>query len=216
LERYCQVFNCCEINSSFYRPHKKETWQRWAKTVPHEFGFSVKVPKAITHEARLHCSPESMSAFLHQISLLREKLGPILFQLPPSLEFEQSTVEKFLSQLRQSYRTDIVWEPRHPSWFERRASDLLKAYHVARVSADPACVPAASEPGGISGLVYFRLHGSPRRYYSSYDSEFLNELSSRLRHLAIKSRIWCIFDNTASGSAVHNALALKTSIEYDR
>ncbi len=211
LERYCRVFNCCEINSSFSRSHKKETWQRWAKIVPDEFRFSVKIPKAITHQGRLHCSPEILSEFLHQISFLGEKLGPILVQLPPSLEFVHSVADKFLSHLRQSCRTDIVWEPRHPSWFEDAANDLLKDYQVTRVAADPACVPAAKEPGGISELVYFRLHGSPRRYYSSYDSEFLRKLSFELQEMATKSRIWCIFDNTASGSAIHNALALKTA-----
>ncbi len=86
LERYSQVFNSCEINSSFYRPHKKETWERWARSVPADFRFSVKAPKAITHEARLNCGSEVFSAFLEQINGLHEKLGPVLIQLPPSLE----------------------------------------------------------------------------------------------------------------------------------
>jgi uncharacterized protein YecE (DUF72 family) len=168
LERYSKVFNCSEINSSFYRSHKRETWERWADSVPDEFRFSVKVPKAITHEARLKCTPEALTKFLGEIYFLRDKLGPILVQLPPSFQFEHSVIYEFLSRLRQSYQGEVVLEPRHISWFHDPADVLLKKFQVARVAADPACVPTASEPGGKS-LVYFRLHGSPQRYYSSYD-----------------------------------------------
>jgi uncharacterized protein YecE (DUF72 family) len=209
LERYCQVLNCCEINSSFYRLHKKETWVRWARSVPADFRFSVKIPKSITHEAKLACSSDVLSAFLQQIAFLREKLGPVLVQLPPSLQFDDFVASKFLALLRQSYSGDVVWEPRHASWFDDRANDFLTDYQVTRVAADPACVPAAIEPGGVSSLAYFRLHGSPRRYYSSYSAEFLDRLFSKLERLAATARVWCIFDNTASGSATQNALELK-------
>ena len=212
LERYCQVFNCCEINSSFYRPHKKGTWERWAKSVPDGFRFAVKAPKTITHEAKLNCSSEALSVFLHQITFLRGKLGPILLQLPPSLEFEPSATDRFLSMLRQSYLGDVAWEPRHGSWFDKRADDLLRVYQITRAAADPACVPEGSNPGGVSSLAYFRLHGSPRRYYSAYTAEYLNRLSSKLADLAIMARVWCIFDNTASGSAIQNALELNAKL----
>jgi uncharacterized protein YecE (DUF72 family) len=149
--------------------------------------------------------------FLREIAFLREKLGPLLVQLPPDFQFEHTVVYEFLSRLRQSYQRDVVWEPRHSSWFGDRANDLLKKFQVVRVAADPACVPTASEPGGKSDLVYFRLHGSPQRYYSSYDSQFLNELASKLRHLRTKSPAWCIFDNTASGAAIQNAMDLSTA-----
>jgi uncharacterized protein YecE (DUF72 family) len=149
LERYSQAFNSCEINSSFYRPHKKETWERWARSVPAEFRFSVKAPKAITHEARLNCSSEVLSAFLEQINCLHEKLGPVLIQLPPSLEFDYARARKFLALIRGSFSGDVVWEPRHGSWFELHVDDLLMEYQIARVAADPACVPAAARPGGL-------------------------------------------------------------------
>lgn len=80
---------------------------------------------------------------------------------------------------------------------------------VARVAADPARVPAAGEPGGWPGLVYFRLHGSPRTYYSAYDEEYLDALASRLaEHAAAGRQAWCIFDNTVLGAATRNALDL--------
>src|SRR5450432_1741021 len=97
LERYSRVLNCCEINSSFYRPHKDETWERWAGSVPAEFRFSVKAPKTITHEARLKCGPKPLAAFLRQVGFLGTKLGPILIQLPPSLAFEFDIANRFFS-----------------------------------------------------------------------------------------------------------------------
>jgi uncharacterized protein YecE (DUF72 family) len=215
LDRYSQVFNSCEINSSFYRPHKKETWERWARSVPAEFRFSVKAPRTITHEAKLNCSAGVLSAFLEQIKFLGDKLGPVLIQLPPSLEFDRARDGEFLSLLRQNYSGDVVWEPRHRSWFSNRVDDLLKEFHVTRVAADPACGPAADRPGGLVSLAYFRLHGSPRRYYSTYSDDFLDALSSQAANLAPRARVWCVFDNTASGAAVRNALALTTRLQQE-
>jgi uncharacterized protein YecE (DUF72 family) len=213
LHRYAQIFNACEINSSFYRPHKIETWQRWGESVPATFRFSVKAPRTITHEARLKCGGELLSPFLHQISFLKDKLGPILFQLPPSLEYAAVPTKLFLSILRDLYPVDVVWEPRHASWFTGEVEDVLKQFQIGRVAADPACVPAAGEPGGHSSLVYFRLHGSPRKYYSSYSEEFLDTLAAQLADLGsnatTKTKTWCVFDNTAAGFALPNALALR-------
>ena len=208
LERYSQIFNCCEINSSFYRPHKNETWARWAATVPAGFQFSVKLPRTITHEAKLNSPPELLSAFLGQIKHLGEKLGPILVQLPPSLEFNRRVAAKFLTTLRRRFLGEIVWEPRHATWFEADAAALLIDHGIARVAADPACVPAAADPSGASHLVYFRLHGSPRRYFSAYEDDYLKRLSLQMKELAKKDRVWCIFDNTALGAATGNALEL--------
>lgn len=212
LERYSQSFNCCEINSSFYRPHKKETWQRWARSVPAGFRFSVKAPRTITHEAKLNCTSEILSAFLEQIKFLGEKLGPVLIQLPPSLEFDHARARKFLSLLRGRFSGDVVWEPRHISWFENEVDDFLKEFQIARVAADPACVPDAARPGGLARLAYFRLHGSPRRYFSAYSSDYLIRLVAQLASLDARARIWCIFDNTAFGAAIPNALELLAKV----
>ena len=215
LDRYSQVFNSCEINSSFYRPHKKETWERWTQSVPADFRFSVKAPRTITHEAELNCSSEALSEFFQHIKFLGDKLGPILIQLPPSLEFDRTRAGEFLTLLRQNYGGDVVWEPRHRSWFSNRVDDLLKEFHVARVAADPACGPTARRPGGVTILAYFRLHGSPRRYYSAYSDDFLDALSAQVTSLALRARVWCVFDNTASGAAIQNALALTAKLRRE-
>jgi uncharacterized protein YecE (DUF72 family) len=216
LERYSQALNCSEINSSFYRPHRHGTWERWAESVPAEFRFSVKAPRAITHEARLNCGLDLLSPFLEQISFLGDKLGPVLVQLPPSLEFDETIVRKFLSLLRDNYSGDVVWEPRHGSWFEAPVDELLQEFQIARVAADPACVPTAARPGGFAGIVYFRLHGSPRLYYSEYTQGFLDNLAAQLVDLATQARVWCVFDNTASGFAIQNALELTAKLRDGR
>jgi uncharacterized protein YecE (DUF72 family) len=213
LHRYSRVLNALEINSSFYRPHKQETWKRWADTATPDFRYSVKAPKSITHEARLNCGPELLLPFLSQISFLGDKLGPVLFQLPPSLEFDFTVATRFLSMLRKNFFGDVVCEPRHKTWFDDDANRLLEDFRVARAAADPACVPVAASPGGDESLAYFRLHGSPRLYYSSYSDEFLNGLATQLRSLAERMPLWCIFDNTALGFATQNALELKSKLE---
>lgn len=212
LQRYSRVFNCCEINSSFYRPHRRQTWKRWAASVPPDFRFAVKAPRTITHESRLGCDPEMLVAFLVQTSFLREKLGPLLFQLPPSLEFDFVLTQKFLGLLREHHAGHVVWEPRHGSWFGAEADDLLRHFQIVRAAADPACVPPAARPGGSAHLAYFRLHGSPRMYYSGYSPDFLNLLAADLQNLAERSAVWCIFDNTAAGHAVQNALELRMKL----
>jgi uncharacterized protein YecE (DUF72 family) len=181
------VLNSCEINSSFYRPHKEKTWERWARSVPAEFRFSVKAPKTITHEAKLNCGSAVLSAFFQQIKFLHDKLGPVLIQLPPSLEFDHALARRFLSLLRKSYSGEVVCEPRHANWFDERADELLREFQVARVAADPVCVPVAARPGGLASLAYFRLHGSPRRYHSPYGADFLNRLSVQLANLTISN-----------------------------
>jgi uncharacterized protein YecE (DUF72 family) len=212
LERYSRSLNCCEINSSFHRPHKPSTWERWAQTVPRGFLFSVKAPKAITHEARLSCEPDVVSAFLKQVRYLGDKLGPILIQLPPSHRFDPVISKSFFSLLRDQYPGDVVLEPRHSTWFEQNADDLLRQFRIARAAADPTYAPAGAHPGGYAEFVYYRLHGSPRRYYSSYSPEFLEGLAARLEQLATGAQVWCIFDNTASGAAATDALELRRKL----
>jgi uncharacterized protein YecE (DUF72 family) len=208
LERYAARLACAEINSSFYRPHRPQTYARWATTTPQGFRFAVKLPKAITHEARLVGADERLAAFRGETSALGDKLGPLLVQLPPSLAFDASVAERFLAHLRARWPEAVAWEPRHVSWFEPAVDALLAAYRVARVAADPARHPLAAQPGGWRGLAYWRLHGSPQMYRSSYDAAFLDKLATELRAIPA-AETWCIFDNTTSGAAAANAVALQ-------
>ena len=109
--------------------------------------------------------------------------------------------------MRARFAGHVAFEPRHASWFTPEAESLLVAHRIARVAADPASIPAAAEPGGWSGLTYFRLHGSPRRYFSDYEPERIAQYAEKLRQVESGER-WCIFDNTAHAFATANALAL--------
>ena len=207
LERYGRRFNAVEINSSFYRPHRRATYERWAATVPEHFAFAVKAPRAITHDARLADAGPALDRFLGEATGLGGKLGPLLFQLPPSFAFDPRTTRAFLKMLRARHDGAAAWEPRHASWFTPRAEDLLAEYRVARVAADPAVVPAAADSGGWDGLNYIRLHGAPRIYYSDYGADDIARHAARMT-----AHSWCIFDNTALGAATGNALALAKAL----
>lgn len=214
LVRYGRKLNCAEINSCFYREHKPETYRKWAASVPEGFRFSVKVPRMITHEGELRVQgQETLERFLHQTSALGEKRGPVLLQMPPSLVFDKAATLSFFSMFRGFYDGPAVLEPRHVSWFGVEADSILREFHVARVAADPALAPEAAQPSGWPELVYFRLHGSPRRYYSAYSDKFLSQLAENLRRLSTSHTAWCIFDNTASGAALANALELISRVK---
>jgi uncharacterized protein YecE (DUF72 family) len=212
LERYAGRLNCVEINSSFYRSHRMRTYQRWAESTPSGFRFAVKLPKQVTHVRRLVDVRPQVEQFLAETSGLGDKLGPILVQLPPSLEFDAPTIEGFFRDLRAHSGASIVCEPRHSSWFRQDAEALMEAYMIDRVAADPSIVPEAAVPGGCRQDCYFRWHGSPRTYYSAYDEQALGTLARQLLAFATRARsVWCIFDNTAEGAALTNALALDES-----
>jgi uncharacterized protein YecE (DUF72 family) len=210
LERYAARFSCVEINSSFYRPHRRQTYEKWAASVPGHFRFAAKVPRSITHEHRLKDVDELLKRFLGEVTELGGKLGPLLVQLPPSLMYDVDVAGVFFAALRNSHKGQVVCEPRHPSWFSPQAGDLLVRFEVARVAADPALASQAGEPGGWPGLIYYRLHGSPAIYRSAYSPEFLDDLAARIRARGSQSvPVWCVFDNTAEGKATANAFELE-------
>ena len=213
LARYAARLPAVEINSSFHRPHRATTYARWAASVPPGFRFSVKVPRTITHDTRLFAPEPLLDAFLEGASALGDALGCLLVQLPPSLALEVRVATDFLAALRERFEGDVALEPRHATWFSDEAGTLLHDWHVARVAADPARVPRAAEPGGWPAVVYYRLHGSPRTYYSDYDAAHLDALRGRLAaHAHAGATTWCIFDNTALGHATSNARAVHDAL----
>src|SRR5690349_1911382 len=214
LARYAQVLPAVEINSTFYRPHRASTFERWAASVPRSFRFSVKLPQTITHEHGLRQSGRLLDAFLADLAPLGARLGCLLVQLPPSLVFDPRVARAFFTALRKRFERGVALEPRHASWFEPSADGLLNDFRVARVAADPSRAPGGGDPGGWRGLAYFRLHGSPRMYYSSYEGDFLEALAGKLRD-ARRRRIptWCIFDNTTLGAATGNARSVMARLE---
>ncbi len=213
LERYARRLNTVEINSSFYRPHRHTTYQRWAGSVPDGFRFSVKIPKAITHEAGLADCGTMLDRFVAEVTGLGSKLGVLLVQLPPKSALRKPTADRFFRDLRTRIDTDVVLEPRHASWFEPDVGGWLASRGIARVAADPALVAGAGEPGGRTDIAYYRWHGAPRIYYSDYGDAALSALQRCLaQDRARGTSAWCIFDNTATGAALGNALELSRRI----
>ncbi|MEO5713053.1 MAG: DUF72 domain-containing protein [Luteolibacter sp.] len=192
MELYASRFSAVEINSSFYRPHRCSTYVRWAASVPEDFRFAVKVSKSITHTARLENVEGLIAGFLSEVSGLGEKLGCLLVRLPTSLVFEPKIARRFFKNLRAVTEVGSAFEPRHASWFETPADRLFEIFQISRVAADPAPVPAGAEPGGWNRLIYHRLHGSPRMYYSAYPQEFLARLASRVAREVSDASAWCI------------------------
>jgi uncharacterized protein YecE (DUF72 family) len=214
LQRYAQRFDAVEIDTSFYRPHRRETYERWAASTPATFRFAVKLPRTVTHEQRLVGAMPAFDEFLAQVAGLGERLGCLVVQLPPSLGFDRGVVQRFLADVRRRHAGAVALEPRHRSWFVPAAESLLSGLRVGRVLADPVLFDEAAAPGGWPGLVYLRLHGSPRRYWSAYDNALLARLAQRLMQAREEgAACWCILDNTAGGEAVGNAMTLARLVQ---
>lgn len=202
LQRYASIFDGVEINSTFYRRHKASTYARWVRSVPDTFRFSVKVPKEISHRRQMNDISEPFETFIEDLAPLGQKRGPLLCQLPPSLAFDIGTLDNAFKTMRATDEGQIVIEARHKSWASQEAVDLLKTHKINRVFADPALVwpaEAFDEPPR-----YVRLHGKPRIYYSAYSDDEIRFFSKLMAPDG-----WCVFDNTASGAAIENALTME-------
>ncbi len=210
LQRYASVLPCVEINSSFYRPHQPATYARWAASVPEHFRFSVKLPRSITHERRLRDCTAELERFAAEVMQLGNKLGCVLVQLPPSLRFDGDVAAAFFHALRQRFDGMLACEARHASWFAAGATAVLQEHAITRVRADP---PAGQQGPHVptTHIAYLRLHGSPRIYYSDYPPDYLASLATALR-APVQAGSWCIFDNTAAGAALFNALDLQARL----
>jgi uncharacterized protein YecE (DUF72 family) len=213
LHRYASVFSAVEINSSFRRDHRPATYARWAESTPPEFRFSLKLPKAITHDRRLLDAKEPLTNFLAGAQALGSKLGPILVQLPPSLALDVAVADSFFATLRDQHPGAVVCEPRHESWVGETAEGLFLRWRIGRVAADPPPAPAAAQPAGWPNPIYYRLHGSPRRYYSGYGDEGIAQVAATI--LAGNGEVWCTFDNTAHGRATPDALNLLARLKLE-
>ncbi|KQV38049.1 MULTISPECIES: DUF72 domain-containing protein [unclassified Rhizobium] len=205
LSRYATVFNGAEINSTFYRHYQRKTFERWASVVPDDFRFAVKLPREITHEQRLRSIGPLFNAFLGDVSGLGDRLGPLLCQLPPSLRFDAAEVTAAFAAMRDAFPGMIVIEPRHTGWASPSAEEVLRRFAIDRVLADPAPVWGAGD--FTEPPKYVRLHGTPRMYYSNYDEAEIRTFGKRLA-----AGSWCVFDNTASGAAIENALTMRDQL----
>lgn len=200
LDFYSMHFKTVEVNSTFYRLPKPETFDRWHDETPQNFVWALKASRFITHIKRLKDCRGPLEILYSGASRLKDKLGPILFQLPPNLIFDNETVSFFCEQLDQSHRH--VFEIRHPSWITNKFFEILKVHNIAFCISDtagryPYCENLTSD------FVYLRLHGGKKLYASEYSEAELQEWVNKIRGWDLEAYIY--FDNDYSGFAVKNA-----------
>jgi len=204
LEYYARHFDTVELNASFYRLPKLKTFENWKDRTPNHFLWALKASKYITHTKRLKDPEEPLERFCTASCALEEKLGPILFQLPPSLSFDEKVFEHFCQSLNPSQRHAL--EVRHPSWINDRLFAILRTHKIAFCIADTAGRYPFHE--AVTGdFVYIRLHGSRKLYASDYSEKELQAWARKIR--AWGKDTYLYFDNDFEGYAVKNAKRLK-------
>ncbi|AZB16614.1 DUF72 domain-containing protein [Chryseobacterium indologenes] len=210
LSLYAEHFNCVEINSTFYRKPTAKTLLKWHDETPDHFRFFIKIPKSVTHQNRLSESKEEITAFCTHIhDHLKDKLSGFLYQLPPSFKNTQENTDRIIRNIDSNFLNVI--EFRDESWWQKEILSLLKRMNII--------FSGVSFPGKLSEeviinhpeVLYYRLHGKPVLYKSSYSDDFLSHLAEQIKNHPQKAFIF--FNNTWGTSAIHNAMFLKSILE---
>ena len=211
LERYSLRLDAVEINSSFYKDHKEQTYRKWMNATPDYFRFSVKLHKRFTHECSLEIDEIDLVENVKKISSLGHKLGALLLQFPKNQNFDFHKMKVFYQAIRKIYFGPVALEARNLSWMSDESRELINFFNISKVTADPERCPFDHD----SQIKYYRLHGTPETYKSNYDEEYLNNLYEEMRKE--EKDIWCIFDNTSYGHATNNAIMIKDmGASYER
>lgn len=207
LAEYARHFDCVELNSTFYRMPSADTLRRWADTVPGSFRFAVKASRYITHIKKLKDSPDTLATFLERVRGLGDRLGPILFQLPPRFRFNRQRLETLL----EVFPDDLAcaFEFRDESWFADAALALLDQHGAALCHYDLGGrrAPTTAFTGRFG---YLRLHGPEQAYEGRYSDAALDEWARTLHAWTAEGHdVWCFFDNDAEAHAPSDALRLR-------
>lgn len=209
LEFYAGNFMTVEVNATFYRLPRPETFRNWRLRTPPGFLWSIKASRYITHVKRLMESAEPLARFFGALEPLQEKRGPVLFQLPPSLAFDETRAAMFYQDL-STYGHRSVVEVRHVSWIESMSLGLLSRYNIALCISDtagryPYCEAMTAD------FNYIRLHGSRKLYASNYTEEELQNWADKIRTWNRDTYLY--FDNDFEGYAVKNAIRLREILQ---
>ncbi|MFB3813656.1 MAG: DUF72 domain-containing protein [Terriglobales bacterium] len=208
LEFYLRHFDTVEINNSFYRLPSEETFAGWRQQTPPGFYFAVKASRFITHNKKLNDPENALANFLPRAEALREKLGPVLFQLPPNWNANLERLEQFLRVLPKGKRRRYAFEFRNPTWLTDEVCAVLRRHNAAFCMFDLAGFQTPLEV--TADWTYIRLHGPGGKYQGSYTTEQLRAWAGRIRRWARTLRgIYVYFDNDQAGYAAQNALELK-------
>jgi uncharacterized protein YecE (DUF72 family) len=207
LEYYATVFSTVEVNATFYRRMSADTFGKWRMNTPGGFVWSVKAHRFITHVKKLRNAGDSLKIFLDSAFSLGEKLGPVLFQLPPGLAFEERVAESFFSLLPEGYRYAL--EARHESWTGKTAFACLERRGIAWCISDTAGRYPYRE-AITAGFTYIRLHGSRRLYSSEYTGGEIREWAGKIRSWGVPAFVY--FDNDFMAHAPGNAIELREAL----
>jgi len=210
LEFYAGHFATVELNNSFYRLPSESAFATWHNSSPANFTFAVKVSRFITHIKRLKDTEEAVENFVTRAKILEEKLGPLLYQLPPNLHRNDELLESFLSALPREMKH--VFEFRHQSWLEEKVFKILHKYNIGFCVFD---MPSLSCPlAATTDFAYIRFHGSSGLYFSCYSDEELADWAKKLANLATNLKaVYIYFNNDAEAFAVRNAMTLRNYLQ---
>jgi uncharacterized protein YecE (DUF72 family) len=205
LGHYLRHFKTVELNNSFYRLPDKKTFATWRKSTPEDFIFSVKASRFITHMKKLKDPQAPLQEFFQHALALKEKMGPVLFQLPPGWKLNEERLESFLKQLPQHHR--YTFEFRNVTWYTEHVFHLLKTYNAAFCIYE---LDGHLSPMQITAdFVYVRLHGPGGKYQGSYTDKQLAAWGKQcLAWQKEKKDVYVYFDNDQYGYAAFNAVRL--------
>lgn len=206
FEFYCHHFNTLELNVTFYRFPTVRTLQNWYRKSPEDFVFSVKANKQITHIKKFQeCKTLIEEFYRFCAEGLQEKLGCILFQLPPSFQFSPEKLDLLISNLNPDFKNVI--EFRHESWWTEPVLEALRKNKITICSVSHPTLPQTIL--STSEIAYVRLHGNEKMFYSAYSDDFLQEMSKAIKELKNVKEAFVYFNNTASTAGILNALEMK-------
>jgi uncharacterized protein YecE (DUF72 family) len=210
FEFYCEHFNTVELNVTFYRFPKLEDLKGWYKRSPEDFKFTVKAPRLITHYKRFHNAARETNDFYNSVRQgLDNKLGCVLFQLHPGMEFKEENLDRILGTMDLSY-TNVI-EFRHPSWWCEKVLSALKREGITFCSISYPNLP--DEVFKTAATMYYRFHGVPHLYLSSYSNEKLIQIGGDIKKLRGVKDVYCYFNNDIEVAAVSNAKNLQDIVE---
>lgn len=207
FEHYAQHFDTVEVNNTFYRLPRESTVQKWCQQAPGGFVYVVKANRFITHVKKLRDVAEQVQRFFEVIDLFEETLGPVLYQLPPSLHRNLDLLGEFIGLLHKG--REAVFEFRHASWYAQETFDLLDKSGMGFCIHD---MQGKETPRVVTGaIIYLRFHGASGRYAGNYTDAMLADWADWLRKQRKDIRaIYAYFNNDVEGHAINNARTLRT------
>jgi len=213
LPFHAERFPTVEINSTFYSLPSEQMVKGWESRTPLNFTFAVKASRLITHYKRLKNTQRALDVFMGRVGLLNRKLGPILYQLPPSLARDDALLEQFLAGLPANLTKAV--EFRHTSWLVGSVFELLKKYNTAYCIISMPGFPVALET--TASFAYIRMHGAESLYDYCYPDEQLQWWATRIYELSERGvDVYVYFNNDYKAYAIFNAIKLGQLISQGR